>query len=30
MPLKKAWKPLQRATVDAVPNGYGVYELGDG
>jgi hypothetical protein len=30
MPLKKAWKPLERATVDAVPNGYGVYELGDG
>lgn len=30
MPLKKAWEPLERATVRTVPDRYGVYELGDG
>lgn len=30
MPLKKAWKPLERATVGGAPDRYGVYELGDG
>ncbi|WP_178917145.1 hypothetical protein [Natronomonas gomsonensis] len=30
MPLKKAWEPLERATVGKVPDRYGVYELGDG
>lgn len=29
MPLKKAWKPLERATVGSAPDRYGVYELGD-
>lgn len=29
MPLAKAWEPLERATVGAVPDRYGVYELGD-
>lgn len=30
MPLKKAWEPLERATVGTAPDRYGVYELGDG
>ena len=30
MPLKKAWEPLERATVGKAPDRYGVYELGDG
>ena len=30
MPLKKAWEPLERATVGRAPDRYGVYELGDG
>ena len=30
MPLKKGWEPLERATVDRVPDRYGIYELGDG
>jgi hypothetical protein len=30
MPLKKAWEPLERATIGTVPDSYGVYELGDG
>jgi len=29
MPLRKAWEPLERATVGKVPDRYGVYELGD-
>ncbi len=29
MPLRKAWKPLERATVGGVPDRWGVYELGD-
>ncbi|WP_254837550.1 DUF7508 domain-containing protein [Natronomonas marina] len=29
MPLRKPWKPLERATVDSVPDSYGIYELGD-
>lgn len=30
MPLKQAWEPLERSTVGAAPDRYGVYELGDG
>jgi hypothetical protein len=30
MPLRKAWEPLERATVGKAPDRYGVYELGDG
>lgn len=30
MPLKKGWRPLERATVGSVPDRYGMYELGDG
>ena len=29
MPLKKAWEPLERATVGKAPDRYGIYELGD-
>ena len=29
MPLKKGWEPLERSTVDRVPDRYGIYELGD-
>lgn len=29
MPLKKAWRPLERSTVGRAPDRYGVYELGD-
>ena len=29
MPLRKAWEPLERATVGKAPDRYGVYELGD-
>lgn len=29
MPLRKAWEPLSRETVVAVPDRYGIYELGD-
>jgi len=29
MPLKKGWEPLERSTIGAVPDRYGVYELGD-
>lgn len=29
MPLRKAWKPLERSTVGSVPDRWGVYELGD-
>jgi hypothetical protein len=29
MPLRKAWQPLERATIDGIPDRYGVYELGD-
>jgi hypothetical protein len=28
MPLKKAWEPLERATIGKVPDSYGIYELG--
>ncbi|WP_181693032.1 hypothetical protein [Natronomonas sp. LN261] len=28
MPLEKGWKPLERATIDSVPDRYGIYELG--
>ena len=30
MPLPKGWEPLERSTIGAVPDRYGVYELGDG
>ena len=30
MPLKKGWRPLERATVGSVADRYGMYELGDG
>lgn len=30
MPLQKPWKPLERSTIGAVPDRYGIYELGDG
>ncbi|MFC7070207.1 DUF7508 domain-containing protein [Halobaculum lipolyticum] len=29
MSLRKAWRDLDRATVGAAPDRYGVYELGD-
>jgi hypothetical protein len=29
MPLQKGWKPLNRSTVDSVPDRYGIYEIGD-
>lgn len=29
MPLKKAWRSLERSTVGRAPDRYGVYELGD-
>lgn len=29
MPLRKAWEELSRETVVAVPDRYGIYELGD-
>lgn len=29
MSLRKPWKPLDRDTVRSVPDGVGVYELGD-
>jgi hypothetical protein len=29
MPLRKAWEPLERATLGKVPDRYGVYEIGD-
>lgn len=29
MPLKKAWRALDRSTVGRAPDRYGVYELGD-
>lgn len=29
MPLQVAWEPLERDTVVAVPDRYGIYELGD-
>ncbi|CCQ36496.1 uncharacterized protein Nmlp_2328 [Natronomonas moolapensis 8.8.11] len=28
MPLEKGWEPLERSTIGAVPDRYGVYELG--
>lgn len=30
MSLRKPWRPLDRSTVGAAPDAYGVYELGDG
>jgi hypothetical protein len=30
MPLRKGWEPLERSTVGAAPDRYGIYELGDG
>lgn len=29
MPLRKAWEPLERATVGKAPDRYGVVEFGD-
>lgn len=29
MPLQKGWERLERSTIGAVPDRYGVYELGD-
>jgi len=29
MPLKRGWEPLERSTIDALPDRYGIYELGD-
>lgn len=29
MPLKKAWRSLERSTVGRAPDRYGLYELGD-
>lgn len=30
MPLQKRWRPLERSTVGAAPNRYGVVEFGTG
>jgi hypothetical protein len=30
MSLRKPWKPLTKETLRAVPDRYGLYELGDG
>lgn len=29
MPLQKGWRELDRSTIGAVPDRYGIYELGD-
>lgn len=29
MPLRKAWKPLERSTIGEAPDRYGVVEFGD-
>ena len=29
MPLKRGWEPLERSTIEALPDRYGIYELGD-
>ncbi|MFW6153394.1 MAG: DUF7508 domain-containing protein [Halobacteriota archaeon] len=30
MPLRRPWRPLERAVLREVPDRYGVYEFGDG
>jgi len=30
MPLRKRWRPLERSTVGAAPNSYGIVEFGTG
>ena len=30
MPLRTAWRPLEREVLREIPDRYGVYELGDG
>lgn len=29
MPLETGWEPLERSTIGAAPDRYGVYEVGD-